>query len=418
VSACLFLAVNHFLLGERSAFRYPACRTIQQVIRKMGTYHVVPVTAQDYRRLSAKRLPRFLFDYIDGGAGEERSLKANVADFGRYKLRQRVMVDVDAVDTATELAGQKAGMPVVLAPVGLAGMFGRRGEVQGARGAASAGVPFTTSTVGICPVEEVQAAVSDPVWFQLYMLRDRGVVEAMLNKAWRSGSRTLVFTVDLAVMGPRYRDPRNGMFGDSPRARLTKAWQLLSRPAWLLDVGIRGKPHDFGNLREIVGDNKTLDAFKVFFDAQIDPTVTWRDISWLRQRWAGKLLIKGVMTAQDAVAAADSGADGIVVSNHGGRQLEGVASSISKLPEVVAAVGDDAEVLMDGGVRSGTDVVKALALGARGVMIGRPWVWAMSARGEDGVISLLEVMRKEIEMSMALMGVTRIDQISPDQIEP
>ena len=271
--------------------------------------------------------------------------------------------------------------------------------------------------MGICPVEEVQAAVPDPVWFQLYMLRDRSVVQAMLEKAWRSGTRTLVFTVDLAILGPRYRDPRNGMFSSSVRGRLTRAWQLVSRPRWLLDVGVRGKPHDFGNLREILGEGTTLDAFKVFIDAQLDPTVTWKDIAWLREQWEGKLLIKGVMTSDDARAAIDAGADGLVVSNHGGRQLEGVASTISKLPEIVEAVGEQTELLVDGGIRSGTDVVKAVALGARGVMIGRPWVWAMAARGEAGLIDLLAVMRQEIEVSMALMGVTRIEDLTPDCVE-
>jgi L-lactate dehydrogenase (cytochrome) len=383
----------------------------------MGTYHVVPVTALDYRRLAEKRLPRFLFDYIDGGAGEEQSMRANVSDFERIKLKQRIMVDVDRIDTSTVMAGQQARMPVVLAPVGMSGMFGRRGEVQGARAASTAGVPFTTSTVGICPVEEVQAAVSDPVWFQLYMLRDRSVVQAMLEKAWRSGSRTLVFTVDLAVLGPRYRDPRNGMFSKTVRGRLTRAWQLASRPRWLWDVGVHGKPHDFGNLREILGEGTTLDGFKVFIDAQLDPTVTWEDIAWLRTQWEGKLLIKGVMSTEDARAAIDCGADGMVISNHGGRQLEGVASTISKLPEIVEAVGDQTELLVDGGIRNGTDVVKAVALGASGVMIGRPWVWAMAARGESGLTDLLEVMRREIEVSMALMGVTRIEDLTSDCVE-
>jgi L-lactate dehydrogenase (cytochrome) len=383
----------------------------------MGTYHVVPVTARDYRRLSEKRLPRFLFDYIDGGAGEEQSLRANEADFSRFSLKQRVMVDVSDVDTGTRLLGQDARMPVVLAPVGLAGMFGRRGEAQGARAASAAGVPFTTSTVGICPVEEVQAAATEPTWFQLYMLRDRGVVTAMLERAWTAGCRTLVFTVDLAVVGPRYRDSRNGMFGGGLRGRLAKTWQLLSRPVWLWDVGIRGKPHDFGNLRETLENTQDLEAFKAFIDDQFDSSVTWQDIAWLRTQWKGNLLIKGVMSADDAVCAADAGADGVVVSNHGGRQLEGVASSISRLGSVASAVGDRTEVFMDGGVRSGTDVVKAIALGARGVMIGRPWVWAMSARGETGLANLLEVFRREIEMSMALMGLTRIDQIDRDLIE-
>ncbi|MDH4001029.1 MAG: L-lactate dehydrogenase [Xanthomonadales bacterium] len=383
----------------------------------MGTYHVTPVTAGDYRRLAEKRLPRFLFDYIDGGAGEEQSMAANADDFSRIKLRQRVMRDVSKVDTGMELFGQSMDMPVVLAPVGLAGMMGRRGEVQGARGAATAGVPFTTSTVGICPIEEVNAAVPQPAWFQLYMLRDRQLVQSLLGRAQDSGCDTLVFTVDLAVTGPRHRDTRNGMLGGELKGKLAKLWQIMLRPRWILDVGIRGKPHDFGNLREAVVDVQDLEGFKAFIDRQFDPSVTWQDIAWLRTQWQGNILIKGVMSAEDACQAVDAGADGVIVSNHGGRQLEGVASSISMLPEVVAAVGDRAEVLMDGGVRNGTDVVRALASGAKAVMIGRPWVYAMAACGETGVARLLSVFQQEMARSMALMGVTRVGQLTSETID-
>jgi L-lactate dehydrogenase (cytochrome) len=308
-------------------------------------------------------------------------------------------------------------MPLALAPVGLSGMFRRRGEAQGATAADRAAVPFTTSTVGICPVEEVQAATSRRVWFQLYMLRDRDVVLAMLDRAARAGCETLVFTVDLAVTGKRYRDDRNGMFIGGPRGRAIKAWQLLSRPLWLYDVGIRGKPHDFGNLREVVHDARDLDAFKRFLDDQFDPTVTWKDIAWLREQWKGRIVIKGVMSAGDAQSAVDAGADGVVVSNHGGRQLEGVASTVSKLPEVVEAIGSQAEVYLDGGIRNGADVVKAVALGARAVMIGRPWVWALAARGEQGVVDLLDTFRREIHATMALMGVCSLDELNRDLIE-
>jgi L-lactate dehydrogenase (cytochrome) len=383
----------------------------------MGTYRVMPVTTSDYRRLSEKRLPRFLFDYLDGGAGEEESMRANTADFLRFKLRQRVMCDVANVDTGTTMAGRSSTMPVALAPVGLAGMFRRRGEVQGARAASVAGIPFTTSTVGICSLEEVQQAVEEPIWFQLYMLRDRELVKSLLQRARAVGCETLVFTVDLAVTGARYRDFRNGMLGGGRRGALTKAWQMVTRPGWVVDVGVRGKPHDFGNLREAVGGSGDLDAFKAYIDTQFDPTVTWNDIAWLRSHWQGRILIKGVMSSEDARSACDVGADGVVVSNHGGRQLESVGSSISKLREVVAAVGDRCEVYMDGGVRNGTDVIKAVALGARGVMIGRPWVWAMSARGERGLIDLLGVIQKEIATAMALMGVSRIEQLTSALIE-
>lgn len=383
----------------------------------MGTYNAVPVTALDYRRLAEKRLPRFLFDYIDGGAGDEVSMKRNVSDMEKLCLRQRVMRDVGQVDTSTELSGQAASMPLALAPVGLSGMFRRRGEAQGAAAADRAAVPFTTSTVGICPVEEVQAATSRQVWFQLYMLRDRDVVLAMLERAANAGCETLVFTVDLAVTGKRYRDDRNGMFLAGTRGKLIKALQLLSSPLWLYDVGIKGKPHDFGNLRDVVHDAKDLDAFKRFLDDQFDPTVTWKDIAWLRDQWKGRILIKGVMSADDAQSAVDAGADGVVVSNHGGRQLEGVASTISKLPEVVEAVGSQVEIYLDGGIRNGTDVVKAVALGAHAVLIGRPWVWALAARGEQGVVDLLDTFRREIHATMALMGVRSLDELNRELID-
>ena len=383
----------------------------------MGTYRVTPVTALDYRRLAEKRLPRFLFDYIEGGANEEDSMAANVADFRRFSLKQRVMCDVGNIDTSTTLSGQPASMPLALAPIGIAGMMARRGEVLGARGAQAAGIPFTTSTVGICPLEEVRAAIDVPFWFQLYMLRDRDLVASLLERAQAAGCETLMFTVDLAVAGLRHRDTRNGMMGNSLAGSLAKAWQVATRPRWIFDVGLKGKPHNFGNLREVVSDSNDLNEYKAFVDSQFDPTVTWKDIAWLRSLWKGKILIKGVMTAEDARAAADVGADGVIVSNHGGRQLDGVASSIVKLPEVVAAVGDRVEVYMDGGVRSGIDVIKAVALGANGVLIGRPWVWAMAGRGQQGLTDLLGVFQQEIAVAMALMGVKRIADINPGLIE-
>lgn len=375
---------------------------------------VVPVTAEDYRRLAAKRLPRFLFDYVDGGAGEEQTLAANRADFRSYRLRQRVLRDVSRVDTSTVLCGQPAALPVALAPIGLAGMMARRGEVLAARAAQAAGVPFSLSTVGICPLEEVNAAVSRPCWFQLYMLRDRGLVEALLQRAAAGGCEVLLFTVDLAVTGMRHRDTQGGMLGGAPLAKLR---QLLARPRWLYDVAVRGKPHVFGHLVEQVADPDDFGSFKHFIDTQFDPGVTWRDIEWLRSQWRGRLIIKGVMSASDASAAADAGADGVIVSNHGGRQLDGVASCIRTLPEVAQAVGQRVEVLMDGGVRAGTDVVKALALGAKGVLIGRPWVWALAARGEQGLVSYLNVLQREIAVTLALMGVNRIEDLTPEQIQ-
>jgi len=383
----------------------------------MGAYRSRPVTADDYRRLAKKRLPRFLFDYIDGGANDEQTMADNERDFRRIRLRQRVMRDVSRVDTSVEMNGQPVSMPLALAPLGLAGMMARRGEVQGARAAGAAGVPFTLSTAAICSLEEVRAVSAMPPWFQLYMLRDRGLVGHLLQRAQAVGCSTLVFTVDLAVAGMRHRDLRSGMLADSVATRLKKFWQLASHSHWLWNVGVLGRPHSFGNLRDSLPDANDLYAYKAFADSQFDPTVTWKDIAWLRSKWGGRLLIKGVMTDQDARAAADAGADGVIVSNHGGRQLDGVASAISALPGVVAAVGHRTEVYMDGGVRNGIDVVKAVALGARGVLIGRPWIWAIAGCGQQGLVDLLGIFQREIAVAMTLMGVNRIDELTPDLIE-
>ena len=370
-----------------------------------------PATAEDYRERARGRLPRFLFDYLDGGAGDEHTLAANVADWSARRLRQRVLVDVGNVDTSTTLAGHPCRLPVALAPVGLAGMMARRGETQAARAAADAGVPFTLSTVGICALDEVARATDAPFWFQLYMLRDRGVVAGLLERAWAAGCRTLVFTVDLPLPGMRHRDARNGIGVPGTRARLHRAAQAIARPRWVVDVALRGKPLTFGNLGPHVPGARALDDFRGWIEAQFDPTVGWADIARLRESWKGRLLLKGILDVADAEAAVGAGADGIVVSNHGGRQLDGVASTASALPAIVRAVGARTEVLVDGGVRSGTDVFRALALGARGVMIGRPWAWALAGSGGAGLRALLASWRQELHVAMALTGVTRIGDI-------
>lgn len=383
----------------------------------MPTYNIVPATALDYRRLAEKRLPRFLFDYIDGGANDELTLAANVADFQEIRIKQRVLRDVSDIDTATTVAGEAVSMPVILAPVGMAGLYSRRGETQAVRAANSAGVPFTLSTVGICPLSEVRAASSQPFWFQLYMIRDRSAVQALLERASDNGCSTLVFTVDLPLAGMRHRDTRNGMLTDSLSGKLGRAWQLATRPGWIYDVGVRGKPHNFGNLADMVPDPSDLNAYKTWLDEQFDRSVTWKDIEWLRGIWKGKLILKGIQEVDDALSAAAVGADGIIVSNHGGRQLDSVASSISKLPAVVDAVGDKLDVYVDGGIRGGLDVFKALALGARGVMIGRPWVWALAGAGQTGITDLLATFKKELQIAMALSGVTKISEINRTLID-
>ena len=374
-------------------------------------------SAHDYRELARRRLPRFLFDYVDGGAGDEGTLAANVADLAALRLRQRVLVDVDHVDTRATLAGGACTLPLALAPIGLGGLAARRGEVQAVRAANAAGVPFTLSTVGICPLAEVAGASSAPFWFQLYMIRDRGVVEALLARAWETGCRTLVFTVDLPLPGMRQRDVRNGMNATGLRASLLRAGQVAARPGWIWDVALRGKPLRFGCLDGQVPDARNLNAFKAWVDAQFDASVTWRDIEWLRGRWQGRLLLKGILEVEDARQAVGVGADGIVVSNHGGRQLDSVASSMAKLPAVVHAVGSHTEVLVDGGIRSGTDVFKALALGARGVLIGRPWVWALAAAGEPGLRAYLASVQRELRLAMMLTGATCIADINSRHLD-
>ena len=377
------------------------------------TKKFTPVTTDDFQRLAEKRLPTFLYDYITGGANEELTMKANVADFRKLLLKQQVMRDVSAVDTSTVLAGQPASMPMALAPVGMAGMMARRGEVQAARAAEKAGVPFTSSTVGICSVEEIKAATLNSFWFQLYMLHNRDAVLSVLERAKAAGCGTLIFTVDLAVPGMRHRDRRNAM----DNGGLPLLSQVVRKPRWALDVGLQGKPHSLGNLTEVVPEAGTLGGYKAFIDEQFDPSATWKDIAWLRSVWNGKLLIKGIMEADDARGAIDAGADGVVVSNHGGRQLDSVASTISKLPDVVAAIGGQAEIFIDSGVRSGLDVVKAIALGANGVLIGRPWVWAVAGGKEAGLTDLLNTYQKEIAVAMTLMGVTSISELHPGLLE-
>lgn len=377
----------------------------------------LPASVDDFRALARARLPRFLFDYVDGGAGEERTLAANAADWAALHLRQRVLVDVEGVQTSAQLAGEDVRMPLALAPLGLGGLLARRGETAAVRTAGAAGIPFTLSTVGICALEEVARAASAPFWFQLYWLRDRGIVEALLQRALGAGCRTLVFTVDLPLPGMRHRDTRNGMVQPGLRPRLLKLAQVLSRPGWVWRVALRGKPLLFGNLSEYVPAARDLDGFRAFIEAQFDPGVTWADLDWLRARWPGRVLIKGILDVEDARAAVRCGADGIVVSNHGGRQLEGAVSSAQRLPAIVDAVGAQTEVLVDGGLRSGIDLFRALALGARGALIGRPWAYALAGAGEAGLAQMLATWQQELRTSMALAGVTRVEDIARHHLD-
>jgi L-lactate dehydrogenase (cytochrome) len=371
---------------------------------------MIPACVSDYRELARRRLPRLLFDYIDGGSYAETTLRRNVEDFEAIALRQRVLRDVSAINLSTELFGQPMSMPVGLGPIGMAGMYARRGEVQAAKAAKAAGVPFTLSTVGVCDLAEVVGGAGMAPWFQLYMIRDRAYMRTLLETARDLGCPVLVFTVDLPVPGARYRDMRTGLFGGKPplSASIRRVFDGLSHPAWLWDVQVHGKPHTFGNIAPAIPEAKGTADFWPWVARNFDPSLTWKDLDWIRQHWDGPIVIKGVLDADDAREAVRAGVDGIVVSNHGGRQLDGVLSGVRALPAIADAVGDDLTVLMDGGIRSGLDVVKALALGAKGVLLGRAWAWALAGRGQEGVAHVLQIIRQEMHMAMALTGCTDV----------
>ena len=384
-----------------------------------STWNVVPVTPADYRRLAERRLPRFIFDYLDGGANDELTLARNVSDLQALTLRQRVLRDVSKLDTSASLLGRPLPLPLVLGPIGLAGLFARRGEVQAARAAEAAGLPFCLSTVSICSIEEVRAATKAPFWFQLYVMKDRGYVKELVQRARAAGCGALVLTVDLAVTGARYRDVRNGMLGQGLTlgGKLRRVWNIASHAGWLTDVMIKGKPVVFGNLQAAVPDGRNLQAFRAWVDAQFDASVNWRDLEWFRGLWDGPLVVKGILDPDDARMAADAGAQAIILSNHGGRQLDGAPSATAVLPGIAEAVGHRVELMMDGGIRSGQDIVKALALGARAAMIGRPWVWGLAARGEAGVAQVLGLMKRETETTLALMGLTRLAAVDGSALQ-
>ena len=363
----------------------------------------------EFRTLARSRLPRFLFDYADGGAGAEATLRANQADLGSIALRQRVLHDVSGIELSTRLFGRDHSLPIILGPVGIAGMYRRRGEVQAARAASACGIPFCLSTVSICSLPEVTQAAPSPIWFQLYVIRDRAFMRDMLDVAREQGAQALVFTVDMPVPGARYRDARSGMSG--PGAPMRRLMQAATHPGWAWDVGVRGRPHALGNLAKVLGRRNGLGDYMGWLGQNFDPSVTWADLEWIRDAWEGPLIIKGVLDPDDARSAAAAGADGIVVSNHGGRQLDGAVSTARALPAIADAVRDRLTILVDGGVRSGTDVVRMLALGAQGVLLGRSWLYALAARGEAGVVELVGLLEKEMRVAMALTGVMRASDI-------
>jgi L-lactate dehydrogenase (cytochrome) len=373
---------------------------------------VIAASISDYRELARRRLPRFLFEYIDGGSYGEVTLRRNIADLEAVVLRQRVLRDMSQLDLSTDLFGQSLSLPVALGPIGLAGMNARRGERQAARAAEAAGIPFTLSTVSACPLDEVISGARRPIWFQLYMIRDREFMRDLLARAQAANCSALIFTVDMPVPGARYRDQRSGLAGAPGwRGAARRLGQAMMRPAWAWDVGLMGRPHSLGNVAPVLGRNTGLEDFFAWMRDNFDPSITWADLDFIRSTWTGPLIIKGILDPDDARQAAALGADGVIVSNHGGRQLDGAASTAAALPSIVDAVGDRLTVLADGGVRSGLDVVRLLGLGAKGVLLGRAWAYALAAGGEAGVSDVLRLIEAEMRVAMTLTGCATIDQI-------
>lgn len=368
----------------------------------------------DYRAAAKAKLPPFLFHYIDGGSYDERTLKRNTDDLGDVALRQRVLRDMTDLSLETEIFGEKLAMPIALAPVGLTGMYARRGEVQAAKAAEKKGIPFTMSTVSVCPIEEVAPAIKRPMWFQLYVLKDRGFMKNVLERAKAAGVTTLVFTVDMPVPGARYRDMHSGMSG--PNAAMRRVFQAMRHPSWALDVGLLGKPHDLGNISTYRGEPTKLEDYIGWLGANFDPSISWKDLEWIRDFWDGPMVIKGILDEEDAKDAVRFGADGIVVSNHGGRQLDGVLSSAKALPSIADAVKGDLKIFVDSGIRTGLDVVRMLALGADCTLLGRSFVYALAAQGGAGVENLLDLYDKEMRVAMTLTGAKSIADLSRDSL--
>jgi L-lactate dehydrogenase (cytochrome) len=370
----------------------------------------------DLRELSRRRIAKAIFDYVDRGAYDEATLRANREDLEALKFRQRVAIDVDNRSLASTMLGQPVAMPVALAPVGLTGLNWADGEILAARAAERFGVPYTLSTMSICSIEDVASSVTKPFWFQLYVMRDRGFAASLIERAKAAKCSALVLTLDLQIQGQRHMDLKNGL-AVPPKLTLGTALDVMTKPGWALNV-LTGRRKSFGNLEGRIPDAKSLTTLSQWIAGQFDPTLSWKDVAWVKSLWPGKLVLKGILDVEDAKIAADSGADAIVVSNHGGRQLDGTVSSIRGLPEIAQAVGAKTEVLFDGGVRSGQDVLRALALGARGVMIGRAYAYGLGALGEAGVTQALEIIRKELDVTMALCGIKDVKEASPAILRP
>ncbi len=369
---------------------------------------------EDLRQVARRRVPRAFFDYAEAGSYSQQTLRSNREDLERIKLRQRVLVDVSQRDLTTTIIGEPARVPLALAPIGLCGMQRGDGEILACRAAQQAGIPFTLSTMSICSIEDVAQAVAKPFWFQLYVMRDRGFIRSLIERAAAAGCSALVLTVDLQVLGQRHCDIRNGMTVP-PELRLANIIDIAIRPGWALSI-LQGKRKTFGNLAGHVRGMDSVASLAQWTNSQFDPALNWKDVEWVRSLWPGKLILKGILDVEDAKLAAQTGVSAIVVSNHGGRQLDGAPSSISVLPRVADAVGSQIEVMFDGGIRSGQDLLRAVALGARSCLIGRAYVYGLGAYGQEGVAKAIEILAKELDVSMALTGMRNIREINPGVI--
>jgi L-lactate dehydrogenase (cytochrome) len=364
---------------------------------------------EDLRDAARRKVPRAFFEYADGGSYSEETLRANRADLERIALRQRVMVDVADRSTSTKILGEPASMPLALAPIGLCGMQHGDGEILACRAAQAAGIPFCLSTMSICSIEDVAGAVDKPFWFQLYVMKDRGFIRSLIERAAAAKCSALVLTVDLQILGQRHRDIKNGMTVP-PELRLKNFIDIATKPAWALGV-LRGKRKTFGNISGHIKGMESVNVLSQWISGQFDPSLSWKDIEWIAGLWPGKLILKGILDVEDARMAAKSGAAALVVSNHGGRQLDGAPSSISMLPRITDALGSDIEVMFDGGIRSGQDLFRALALGAKACLSGRAYIYGLGAGGQAGVTRAIEIIRNELDVTMALTGVKSIGQI-------
>src|SRR4051812_22945508 len=371
----------------------------------------VVTNIEDLREMSKRRIAKAIFDYVDRGSYSEATLRANRDDLASLTLRQRVAVDVDRRSTRSTMLGQDVAMPVALAPVGLTGLNWADGEILAARAAERFGVPYTLSTMSICSIEDVRAAVGKPFWFQLYVMRDRGFAASLIERAKAAGCSALVLTLDLQVQGQRHQDLKNGL-AVPPRLTPATFFDVMTKPGWALNV-LRGKRKSFGNLEGRIPNADSLTTLSHWISQQFDPTLSWKDVEWVRGLWGGKIILKGILDVEDAKIAAATGVEGLVVSNHGGRQLDSTSSSIRALPEIVQAIGSKTEVLFDGGIRSGMDILKALALGAKGAMIGRAYAYGLGAMGEKGVTRALEILHGELDVSMALCGLRDVKEATP-----